>query len=384
MLKNKIIVASAGSGKTTGIIEKVAENLGKSILITTYTNNNVYEIYSKFHKHEKFGFIPEKVDIISLNTFFLRHGVKPFQDKILNTDLGRVKSIDYDSEESYFKNKKNRKYYLNKNNDIFNNKVTEFICDCNIKSDGLIIDRLEKIYDIIIIDEIQDINGKYDFEFIELLLSSNIEILLVGDHRQSLLNTNTTAKAVRKEKGIKIIEKFKKWEEEGLCVIKYKNISYRCCKKICAFADLLFPEIQKTISKRADKNEHEGVFIIKNDEEAIKKYYFKYKKRGDNIKVLRTTKKEQAYSLDPLNIGLAKGKEYDRVIIFFTKDLKKYLTEQNFNFVDGTKCNFYVAITRAKYSVLLVSDADHCRFKEIQRLKTGLDEVTLFSFIKTD
>ena len=62
--------------------------------------------------------------------------------------------------------------------------MSEF--ESNEVSNGLVIKRLEEMYDCII-DEAQDISG-YDFDFIELLIHSNIKIVMVADIRQKTYN----------------------------------------------------------------------------------------------------------------------------------------------------------------------------------------------------
>ena len=54
---------------------------------------------------------------------------------------------------------------------------------------GALIRRLEGIYDEILIDEVQDLSA-YDWDILDALLISSIEIWMVGDIRQAVLATN--------------------------------------------------------------------------------------------------------------------------------------------------------------------------------------------------
>jgi len=45
---NSIVIASAGSGKTTFLVDEALSRPSKSIAILTYTNNNIAEIKKKF------------------------------------------------------------------------------------------------------------------------------------------------------------------------------------------------------------------------------------------------------------------------------------------------------------------------------------------------
>jgi DNA helicase-2/ATP-dependent DNA helicase PcrA len=369
MSNNKIIIAAAGAGKTQQIIEKVKNNSDKKILVTTFTNNNLNEIRERLSKFD----VSNRVDILTLDNFLLSHCAKPYQSRILDTKLGRIKSIDFQSKQAFIKKENSNSYYLNKNKDIYKNMLTEFICEIPFDGKNLIFDRLSCIYDIIIVDEIQDINGKYDLDLFELLLSSGIEIFLVGDPRQSILNTNTSSKGKKNEKGVNIINRFKDWEKNNLCEIQELNISYRCSQEICDFADNLFPKFSKTKSQNNSVT-HSGVFLIKNDEESIKAYLEQYP-----CKVLRFNKDTEIYGLNGLNIGLSKGKTYDRVLIFFPKSINKYLASNDLGlFAKKTLAYLYVAVTRAKYSAMVVSDTDAVAVEYITRFKTIKDNLSLF------
>jgi superfamily I DNA/RNA helicase len=53
------------------------------------------------------------------------------------------------------------------------------------------------------------------------------------------------------------------------------------------------------------------------------------------------------------NIGEAKGETFERVVIFPTKPMLSYLADPNIANA-GDRHKFYVAVTRAKYSVAFV------------------------------
>ena len=46
--ENKIVIAAAGSGKTTYLVEEAVKIKGERVLITTYTESYVSEIRQKF------------------------------------------------------------------------------------------------------------------------------------------------------------------------------------------------------------------------------------------------------------------------------------------------------------------------------------------------
>ncbi|MDU5650250.1 MAG: UvrD-helicase domain-containing protein, partial [Clostridium perfringens] len=87
---NRVIIASAGSGKTTKIVRESIES-NKKILILTYTNDNLQEIKKKFI--EVNGIIPFNINIMSWFSFLLREAVRPYQACIY--DRKRISNIDF-------------------------------------------------------------------------------------------------------------------------------------------------------------------------------------------------------------------------------------------------------------------------------------------------
>jgi ATP-dependent exoDNAse (exonuclease V) beta subunit len=61
------------------------------------------------------------------------------------------------------------------------------------QSRGALLYRLESLYDEILMDEVQDLSG-WDWEILNRLFASCIDIRMVGDIRQSVLSTNPRGK----------------------------------------------------------------------------------------------------------------------------------------------------------------------------------------------
>ena len=82
MSTHKVIIAAAGSGKTTHIIREALENPDAKILITTYTIENTEEIKSKFR--ELNGYVPSNITILPWYSFVLQHLISPYQKVLYN------------------------------------------------------------------------------------------------------------------------------------------------------------------------------------------------------------------------------------------------------------------------------------------------------------
>lgn len=347
--KNKVIIACAGSGKTSYIVEKALKLKRARVLVTTYTNENLDQIKSFFI--EKAGCVPANVIIKSWFSFLLQEGVRPYQNHI--TEHRRVKSIYFfgDTKEDkklrghlqYIPESK-EEHYFTKNNYIYVDKVSKFICRCNERSGKLVGKRLERIYDYIFIDELQDFAG-YDLNLLEMLFNAGINIVAVGDPRQATFSTNNAQKNKRHKKS-KIYSWLKEKECDKEITIEEINGCYRCNQQICDFADGLFPDLPKTKSKNNCTTGHDGIFCIPHN--GVKVYIEKH-----NPVILRYNKSIDALNLSAINIGLSKGRTYDRVLIFPTKPMLEYLRTKDPSKA-GDKTKLYVAVTRAKFSVAFV------------------------------
>ncbi|MDK2828121.1 MAG: ATP-dependent helicase UvrD/PcrA [Clostridium butyricum] len=345
-LKNKVIISAAGSGKTTYIVKDALAKNKEKIIILTYTIYNLGEI--KKNIIEKCGVIPVNIKIQTWFSFLLNECVRPYQNFLF--DKNRIDTIKYPKGKStlYIPKKDINKYFFYKEKDIYSDKISEFVCLCNEKSKGLVIQRLEKLYDYIYIDEVQDLAG-HDFDLIELFMNSKISTVFVGDNRQATFSTNNSSK-YKNFKGKNILNLFKKWEKEKKCHIEYRTECFRCNKYICEFANLLYPDMPKTISRNTCITGHDGIFFIK--ESQVTKYIEEY-----NPQILRYDKKTKFNSERLiLNFGAAKGMTFDRVLILPNSAIKNFLKTGDTKYIEKSKAKLYVALTRAKYSVTFVFD----------------------------
>lgn len=342
---NKLIIAAAGSGKTTFLVKEALKRKEAKILITTYTQSNEEEIHRKFIKLN--NCIPENITVQTWFSFLLQHGVKPFQghkfkEKINGLILvNGISAIGINETDT-------KKHYFTKDNYIFSDKLSKFVICCNNLSEGSVINRLSRIYTDIFIDEVQDLAG-YDLEFLKLLFSSSINTLLVGDPRQGTYSTNNATKN-KKFKKSNIVYFF----EDDSIRIDTDNSSlttnYRSCKEICDLSNELFPDYSKTTSGNSAVTGHDGIFIVKT--ENLEEYLVKYNpmQLRDSIK----TKVNDNYPV--ITFGKSKGMEFERVLIYPTQPFLNWLKDRSSSLQPTSRAKFYVAITRAKQSVAILQD----------------------------
>ncbi len=364
---NKIIFASAGSRKTTYIVDQALLDVDRNVLILTYTIDNIEQIRS--YIIAKQGFIPTNITIKSWFSFLLQDCVRPYQNYVYGDK--RIETVFFPDDIQAFKlgrrfirKDQTKFYFFVSGKYIINEHVSEFVCMCNDTSGGKVISRLEGIYQKIFIDEIQDISG-YDFDVIELLQKSRIDCCFVGDCRQATFFTTCSPK-YKRFKGKNIIHLFKDWEKKGLCAIEEKNECFRSNQIICDFADKIFPELSKTVSFNNEETEHSGLFIVKSAK--VSEYVRDYKPV-----ILRFDKRTDTLGLEARNFGASKGLTFMRVLIFPPKTFSKYLKDGQLTKIKRTKNKrsgsmkeeivdsfhkpkLYVGITRAKASVAFVFD----------------------------
>jgi len=355
-MNNMLIIAVAGSGKTTYLINE-ALNKKDNILITTYTKSNENEIKNKFYS--KIGYIPSNIEIMTWYEFLLRHGVRPYQGAM--NDLLYEKNIGFfltpQKSTQYVKKEDILKYYFTRDMKIFSDKVSFFILTCNEKIDGKIISRISKIYSHIFIDEVQDLVG-YDLDILRLLINSNTELIMVGDPRQTTYTTHPTEKYTKYQNGK--IEEFIKYEvnkKHELCQINFNILkqSHRNNSYICSFSSKLYPDLPvsepcQCASCRDYEQNHIGVFLVhKKDVINYLLLYSPVQLRWNSKRICNTN-----YTV--FNFGESKGLAFDRVIIYPTKDMEQWISNRSYILAGETKAKFYVAITRARKSVAIVVD----------------------------
>lgn len=355
-MMNNLIIAAAGSGKTTFLVKEALKIQKNKVLITTFTENNEYEIRKKFL--EIHGHIPLNVVIQTWFSFLLQHGVKPYQSLICE---GKINGLILVNEKSGLKYRYNGKpvyygeenvlnFYFNNDMLIYSDKLAKFVYKANKIGKGVIIERINRIYPYIFIDEVQDLAG-YDLEIIKLLLLSNSNLLMVGDPRQVTYHTHHESKYKKYLDG-KIEEFIKKECKKAVIKIDKETlcISHRNNKEICELANQLYPDFIFCKSDANERTGHDGVYFVKLSD--VKDYLNEF----SPIQLRYSTKTKVNLEHKVLNFGEAKGLTFDRVLIYPTKDMEKWFLDHSTILTSDGRSKLYVALTRAKYSVGIVFD----------------------------
>lgn len=348
MYNCRIYIAAAGAGKTTLLINEAIKLNDKSILITTFTNANADSIRNKIK--DKIGYIPYNIKVQTWFSFLLSECIRPYQSPIFKDRIEGIIQVNGMSQRGV--SRQSPRYFVNKDNKIYSDKISDCVMFLEEKKPGLIFDRIKRIYDYIFIDEMQDYAG-YDFEVIKSIIESKVKVVMVGDPRQTTYKTHNAKKNKKYNNG-KFVDFFKaKCKNTNILIDKSTlNCSYRNNQKICDFASLIANDGTMIKSNNNTENHHEGIFLIPKDKVSI--YLEKY-----NPVQLRYNRSRECDERFPVyNFGESKGLEFDRVLIYPTIPYSRWIINNKEELSNRSRAQFYVAVTRAKHSVGIVCDEE--------------------------
>jgi DNA helicase II / ATP-dependent DNA helicase PcrA len=339
---SRIVLASAGSGKTTLIVEDACNAPDYRSALLTYTINNAAVLRSRVFDCK--GFVPPNVTVSTWYTFLLRHFIRPYQRCLYPVRVSRICFVPGASTRG-IRADNIRAYFFAQPGHIYSDKISDFACRLILKTNGLPITRCRQIFDSLYIDESQDLAG-YDLDLLERLMESGFSVTLVGDHRQATYSTHNARKNKQYSRA-GVIDKFREWQKRGICSLRYEYRSHRCVQAICDFADALFPGLPRTTSLNSKVTGHDGVFALPASR--VAEYIAAFRPQ-----TLRYSRKSIGIPGDPLNFGASKGMTFERTLIFPHGPLGRFLMSGNLSDAGKELCKIYVAVTRARQSVAFV------------------------------
>jgi DNA helicase-2/ATP-dependent DNA helicase PcrA len=361
---NKLVIAAAGSGKTTYLVREALKVKDDNVLITTYTESNEAEIKRKFLEIN--GHIPANVVVMTWFSFLITHGIKPFQGglfdfpvkgMLLVSNRSGLRARNKEGKPIYWGEEHFTKYYFDSHHHIYSDKLSKLVVRCNEKSDGNVVDRISRVFRHIFVDEVQDLAG-YDLDILVEFFKSSARVLLVGDPRQVTYLTHHEAKYGKYADG-KLVQFLNEKLPKKLSVeidAETLNTSHRNSAAICSLASKLYPDMKQSVActcKECRGNELAGAGIIivrRADYTRYIEIYLPVQLR-DKVTSAGVDKR-----FPIMNFGESKGRGFDRVVILPTGPMLKWLRNVDEELAPQTRARFYVALTRARHSVALVAD----------------------------
>lgn len=337
---SSLIIAAAGAGKTTFLVKQALE-IPENILITTYTDSNEQSIREKFYEIN--GCIPANVTIMPWFSLLIRHGIRPYQSYLITNRVAGVLLVNKADKNLLKLKDTNEKKYVTAFGNVYSNMISKLPCVLDGLSNGCVFRRIRKIFSYVFVDEIQDFAG-YDLEVIRKLHEVGCNMTLVGDPRQTTYRTHYEAK-YKKYAGGKIVN----FVQENIPEMKLDSTtlatSYRNNKIICDLANQMYPDMKPCDSAMNERTDHDGIFWI--EEKDVDSYMETY--NPIQLRYDRRTKVNAKFKV--MTFGLAKGLTFDRVLIYPTQPMLNWLSGKSKDMKDESLSKFYVAVTRAKYSV---------------------------------
>jgi DNA helicase-2/ATP-dependent DNA helicase PcrA len=338
-MDKRIILAVAGSGKTTYIVKNIPKD--KRALLLTYTDANIINLRNNIIR--EFSYFPENVCLKTYFSFLYSFCIQPFlkDEYKLNGLTFRKNSDMYATGD---------KRYLTKKRYLFHNRAAKFTEIKNLYND--IQKRLEKYYQYLFIDEIQDFAG-YDFGLLEKISCANINMLYVGDFYQHTFDTSRDGN-VRKSLHTDY-EKYKnnfkklKFDVDETTLMK----SYRCSPQVCRY---ITENLNINIESHGNKSTEIKYITNKSEIDGIVR-------NNDIIKLFY--KQHYLYKCRSKNWGDCKGENIysDVCVVLNKKSLDHYLKNKQKELLPQTLNKLYVAISRAHGSVYFVAEKDLQEYK---------------------
>ena len=339
-----LILAVAGAGKTTEIINNIKKD--DKTLIITYTENNYNILKNNIIK--KFKGIPDNIKIYTYFTFLYRFCFLPLKKGF------KVKGLDFNSNPNKYIKAKDINYYYNRViKKMYHNRLAKICSDYFIDD---IIKRIEKYFNYIYIDEIQDF-ASHDFNLLLNLIKANCNILLVGDFYQHTFDTSRDGNVNSNlyNDYDNYINKIKNSDSN----MKVDTVNFlkskRCSKQVCEF----ITEYLKI--KIESYNNHDSIIREIDDENTIEKIA-----NDDNIVKLfyQNSKKYDMKNKD--NWGNSKGNTYINTCVVLNKNsYEKYKKHKLNELPSSTKNKLYVALSRATNDVYIINEKYLDKYKKV-------------------
>lgn len=342
-MDKSVTFAVAGSGKTSMLVANL--DLDRRFLIVTYTDGNIDNIRHKII--QRFGHVPKNIELSTYFSFLHSFCYRPFlaMDK-------RTKGVTFKFPPRFpvFNAKQDRRY-MTGNRWLYSNRLAAFV-----DSSGLVPSvrqRLEKYYDALFVDEVQDFAG-HDFNFLLEVSKANVEVVFVGDFYQHTYDTSRDGplnRTLHDDYG-----KYRaRFEAAGLRVdTDLLKASRRCTTTVCQFISERIG-----VSIYADSERHSTV-RFEEDPDAVLRLY------RDPAVVKLFYQEHYRYNCVSQNWGASKGIDHygDVCVVLSSSNVKAFHAKTLGDLNASTRNRLYVACSRARGSLTFIPESLLKQFKQ--------------------
>ncbi len=343
-MDKKLILAVAGSGKTTHIVK--ALNLSARSLILTYTQNNFESLRRKIL--DEFGFFPDNIDLNTYFGFLYAFCFKPF----LWLEL-KAKGVLWKTPPAWTMKIKRTdlRYYFDANNRLYHNRIAKLLQSQNVLD--LVRQRLEKYYDNLFIDEVQDFAG-HDFDFLEGIAKSRLSMAFVGDFYQHTFDTSRDGpvnRSLHADYGAYIL----RFRHMGLALDDLTlNRSWRCSPALCSFVSR-----NLGIQMCSHRSDETKITTVNTEDEGCR-----ILECGRIIKLFY--QQHYRYACRSRNWGDSKGSDHytDVCVVLNKGTFDKFRSNTIRELKPQTRNKLYVACSRARNDLFFMSESLCKRFRD--------------------
>ncbi|KAB2684759.1 MULTISPECIES: AAA family ATPase [Brucella] len=341
-MDKSVIFAVAGAGKTTHLVSSLDEE--RRFLIITYTQANYNNIRTKIIN--RFGYLPANIIIFTYFSFLHGFCYKPFLRQRKNTrgiifDLPpifpRYSSID-------------DRRYITKNRYLYSNRVAKLLEKENLYK--AINHRLERYFDVLLVDEVQDFSG-HDFNFLLAISESELTSVFVGDFYQHTFDTSRDGN-VNSNLHLDFEAYQQRFRKANFNLDNFSlKFSRRCSKTVC---DFITDRIGISIQSSGPK---ETTVKYLDDQKAAHEIY-----RDPNI-VKLFLKEHYKFGCFSNNWGGSKGIDsyQDVCVVLNPSNVKAWESGSFLNINPETRNKLYVACSRARRDLFFVPEKLLSTFK---------------------
>lgn len=335
---NKLILAVAGAGKTSCILDAATPE--KRTAIVTYTNENLRSIRERIIL--KYGKIPSNIYVCSYFSFLYSFCYQPFCSyRLRDNGYGwNLKLPPYQYGPGA--KKSNLEHYLSPRRYLYPSRVSKLLIEFDVMPK--IHARLSQFFDQLLIDEVQDFAAN-DFNFILAIAKANIDCLYVGDFYQHTYDTSRDGNVQTNlhKKGVQnFVKQFQGFEIDTSTLSQ----SYRCSASVC-------DTVSRVVGIPIGSHRSDATFIEIVDDPKRAMSIFR-----DNQIVKLFLQEHQKYSCFSNNWGASKGldKYEDVCVVVNSAIFKAFQTGAQVDLKEPTRNKLYVACTRARGKLVIVPD----------------------------
>lgn len=347
---NTATLAVAGARKTQSIIDACGGgDESTRRLVVTYTLTGQRDLESRLRQTSP-ATMP---DVCGWYSFLLRHWVRPFLPMLF--EGRRLGGLNFDglpaTSPKGFVIATGADRFLDDQSRAYRRFLSKLALDVADAAGGAPTARLQRMYDEIYIDEVQDMTG-FDLDVLQQLLETDIAVRLVGDLRQSVFDTNPQDPRHKKFRGLGMRDWFVEQEAAGRLCVEHVSTTWRSVQSVASFSDTLFDpslDFPPTHSAQEMVSDHDGVFAIAPSDVAT------YVERYEPKCLRQTVATPVPDDMVGTNFGVSKGLTHNRVLVFTTAPMRAFL-ETGELLPDRSACGLYVGVTRAIYSVAFVTE----------------------------